>query len=144
MLTSHRPRQSGFTLLELMVALVILALGIVGLMRAVSQGMAATAQIRDVTTATTLAQMKMEELASHIADLPAESRGDFGDEAPEFSWRAVAEETDIAGLKKITVFVFWQRGNRQQSVTLETCVSENMQVTPLEEMEDSRTVASDQ
>ncbi len=129
------PRQSGFTLLELMVALVILALGIVGLMRAVSQGMAATAQIRDVTAATTLAQMKMEELASNVMDLPAESNGDFGDEAPEFSWRAVAEETDIEGLKKITVTVLWQRGNRQQSVTLETCVSENMQVTPLEEIE---------
>jgi type II secretion system protein I len=130
-------RQSGFTLLELMVALVILALGIVGLMRAVSQGMAATAQIRDVTTATTLAQMKMEELASHVADLPAESSGDFGDEAPAFSWRATAESTDIEGLKRITVVVLWQRGNRQQSVTLETCVSENMQVTPLEELEGS-------
>jgi type II secretion system protein I len=130
-------RQSGFTLLELMVALVILALGIVGLMRAVSQGMAATAQIRDVTTATTLGQMKMEELASNVVDLPAESNGDFGDAAPEFSWRAVAEETDIEGLIKITIVVLWQRGNRQQSVTLETCVSENMQVTPLEEWESS-------
>lgn len=134
MLTYRYARQSGFTLLELMVALVILALGIVGLMRAVSQGMAATAQIRDVTAATTLAQMKMEELASNVADLPAESSGNFGDEAPEFSWRAMAEETDIEGLKKITVVVLWQRGNRQQSVTLETCVAENMQVTPLEEM----------
>jgi general secretion pathway protein I len=134
-------RQHGFTLLELMVALAVLAVGIVGLMRAVSQGSAATAQIRDVTTAMSLAQMKLEELANNVAEAPKESSGEFGEVAPGFSWRAAAEDTDVEGLKKIVVNVLWQRGNNTRTVSLETCASENMQVTPLEETGTSTTSA---
>jgi general secretion pathway protein I len=62
---SRRREQSGFTLLEVLVATVILAVAIAGLMSALSGSMRVAGRLTDYDRAAMLAKRKMEEI---IAD----------------------------------------------------------------------------
>jgi general secretion pathway protein I len=63
-----RSRQAGFTLLEMMAALAILALALVGLIDATTRAIRAENHAKMVTAATQLARMRLVELEDEIAD----------------------------------------------------------------------------
>lgn len=78
----------GFTLIEVVVALSIMALALVTLLGVVQAGLRATFQRRSMETAQMLVNRVVAEVdALYAKPLDNETkRGDFGNEFPEYSW----------------------------------------------------------
>jgi type II secretion system protein I len=87
-----RLRTAGFTLVELVIAFVLLAMGIVAILELVGQSALNARLARNRTQAALLAQQQMEELLSQPDLQPGVSEGDFGDRFPQFRWRAQIEQ----------------------------------------------------
>jgi general secretion pathway protein I len=121
-----RLRTAGFTLVELVIAFVLLAIGIVAILELVGQSALNARLARNRTQAALLAQQRMEELLSQPDLQPGISEGNFGDRFPQFRWRAQIEQVSgsadpaQAPLYRLTVVVEWQEGTRTQSVQLDT------------------------
>jgi len=121
-----RLRTGGFTLMELVIAFVLLAVGIVAILELVGQTTLNARLARDRTKAALLAQQRMEELLSQPDLQPGISEGDFGDRFPQFRWRTQIEPVSGSAdpaqtpLYRLTVIVEWQERTRQQSVQLDT------------------------
>ncbi|NCO41708.1 MAG: hypothetical protein COZ06_02215 [Armatimonadetes bacterium CG_4_10_14_3_um_filter_66_18] len=120
----------GFTLLELLVAFVILSFGIVGILRAVSSGLLSARDAGDYTTAATLAEMQLAQLRwDENLQAGGESEGDFGDLYPHYKWTAVMEPVELpdvaeSGLQRVELTVAWAHGRREHHLTVETCLRE--------------------
>jgi general secretion pathway protein I len=95
----------GFTLLEVMIAMAILATTLVVVFQSQSQSVSMTSRARFETTASLLAQSKMAEMeAAKPEDVISES-GDFDDDFPDYSWQVDVTETELKSLKRIEVKV---------------------------------------
>lgn len=98
-------RERGFTLIEVMAAVAILAIALLSLLRANNQTIYLKAHARDITTATLLAQERLALLHLDPNALEEESEGDFGDRFPAWRWTVTAEEVatpfDYAGLDPV-------------------------------------------
>lgn len=128
-ITLHALRiKKGFTLVELVVAFLILVIGVTAILELVSQSALNARYAKDKTTATVLAQQKLEELLSQPDLVPGETEGDFGDAYPQFRWRAQISEVGGStvstesgtGLLHIVVTVEWQDRGQIRNVQLET------------------------
>ena len=95
----------GFTLLEVMLAMAILAIALVAVFQSQSQSISMTNISRLATTAPLLAQSKMAEIEGMDPKNIGSGSGDFGDNFPDYSWRADVMETEISSFKKIEVTV---------------------------------------
>lgn len=105
-------RQNGFTLLEVMVAVAIMAIVLVSVYRMHSQTLAMNAAARFYTQAPLLAQSKLAELETASADKIAGDSGDFGENFPGYRYTVSTEEIasealgEVANdLKKIDITV---------------------------------------
>jgi prepilin-type N-terminal cleavage/methylation domain-containing protein len=91
----------GFTLLEVMAAVAILALTLVVLLNIITNNMRATAHAQMVTTATFLARGKMVSMEDVIIevgfqDLDEEDEGTFEEEGfPAFNWASSVEKIQL-------------------------------------------------
>lgn len=99
-------RSSGFTLLEVMVALIIVALSLTALAASMNQMIDAANTLRERTFASWIAQNKITEmrLENVLPDVSATS-GDIEFGNTEWEWRAVVSETGIDGFRRIDVAV---------------------------------------
>lgn len=89
-------RGGGFTLLEVMVAMAILAIALTSLLGSQNQSMRA-AQRSDFAVATAfLAEKKMAELLAQGENL-FDTSGDFGEQHPGYYWRAELVDADFSG-----------------------------------------------
>ncbi len=110
----HRKSQSGFTLIEMIVATVILALAIVGAISAISSSTRAVEAGERIQTAALLAQRKLTELELQTTNMTSgEQQGDFGADYADYRWRAVMDTTEFDKLLKVTVTVSWGAGERE-------------------------------
>jgi general secretion pathway protein I len=110
-----KKNHSGFTLLEIMVALAVLAVALVALL----------AHARHLVTATSLAKGKLEEL-SRVAEADRQqSSGDFGERYPGYIWSQQMQPTLVPAWLEVTVTVSWPEGARQEQVGLVTYVPES-------------------
>ncbi len=97
----RRPVDGGFTLLEVMVALAILASGLMVMLNIVTRNVRATNHARMVTTATFLARAKIVDVETHVleegfVDNDQEDKGDFADEGfPQFKWTTLIEAVEL-------------------------------------------------
>jgi len=125
------PGKSGFTLLEVMVAMAILALCLVPLLGAITQGLRAAARIERITVATQLARNKLVQLELEtVPDAEGTEEGSFGPPHEDFSWRLQylkrpeleLLEQNIPQLMAMEVHlsVIWQEGGSEQSVEFST------------------------
>jgi general secretion pathway protein I len=95
----------GFTLMEVMIAMAILAIALVTIFQSQSQSISMTGNSRFLTTASLLAQGKMAEIEMlDIKDVRTDS-GNFGDGFPDYSWRVELKDTDFDVVKKIELTV---------------------------------------
>lgn len=96
-----REGSSGFTLLEVMAALAILALTLVVLLNIITNNVRATTHSHMITTATLLARGKMVSMEDTIIekgfqDLTEEAEGTFEEEGfPLFSWTSVVQKIEL-------------------------------------------------
>ncbi len=135
MRTQIKSARLGFTLLEVMVAIAVVAIALVPLLRLHLLSLDATMHAQDLTTAVSLAQEKMSELAT--SPEPGETKGDF--DAPlyeRFRWQTSVgdveevvipnldapegEELPTFEVQRIEVTVIWLDGEREKLYTLES------------------------
>jgi len=85
---ARRPdRASGFTLLEVMVAVAVMSIVLVSVYRMHSQSLTMNTAARFYTLAPLLAQNKMAELETLSSEGFPDDSGDFGEQYPGYSWR---------------------------------------------------------
>ena len=95
----------GFTLLEVMIAMAILAITLVTVFQSQSQSISMENQAKFTTTAALLAQGKMAELEVADGRGLASGRGDFGEKFPDYIWEVDVKDSEIAALKRIDLVV---------------------------------------
>jgi general secretion pathway protein I len=93
--------QRGFTLLEIMVALSILAIVLVSVYRMHAQTVSMNNEVRFYATAPMLAQLKMAEVESENPEDMGDGSGDFGDEFPDYRWNIVIDDVESTALGSI-------------------------------------------
>lgn len=79
-------KNGGFTLLEVMIAVAIIALAVVTLLGAQSQSVTLVAGTKFDSMASMLAQWKMSDLLLHDFDQLGDDQGNFGEDYPQFYW----------------------------------------------------------
>lgn len=115
--------QNGFTLLEIVVALAIAAIALPMLLRAFSDGTKRYSLIENRTTALYLLRLKMAEIEMNGYSALASEEGDFGTDS-RFKWASEVVNTEIDGLKEVTVIVTWQERGQEKSIQLSTYMSD--------------------
>lgn len=98
--TDRRPVH-GFTLLEVMVAMAILAIVLVSVYRMQSQTLTMNTAARFYTQAPLLAQSKLAQLETGSSEIVGGDSGDFGDKFPGYSWRISTDEVSSETLGEI-------------------------------------------
>jgi general secretion pathway protein I len=93
--------QRGFTLLEIMAALSILAIVLVSVYKLHAQTVAMNNEVRFYATAPMLAQLKMAEVESKSPEDLGDDSGDFGDEFPNYRWNIVIDDVESTALGNI-------------------------------------------
>ncbi|EGV16521.1 hypothetical protein ThimaDRAFT_4290 [Thiocapsa marina 5811] len=128
----RRRHQRGFTLVEALIALVILSFGLFGLMQLQARVMAGTSASKTQTIAANLAQQKIEELrVTPYADIDGDNgepdvihAGEGGTTAFARNW-SVTEETSPT-YKRISVTTSWTNADQNpESVTLSSFIAES-------------------
>ncbi len=93
--------KSGFTLLEVLIALAIMAIVLSAVYRIHSQTLSMTTANRFYTVAPMLAQGKMAQLDTTSSDVETGDSGDFGERFPGYSWSVTAEDFSSEALGEI-------------------------------------------
>ena len=129
---------AGFTLLEVVVALAIVAIALVPLMRLHLLSLDATLQAQDLTTAVLLAQGQLAALGAFPEE--GEENGKYEDPAlNRFRWQTAVTEHTLEGgttgdagsigqeieVRHIVVTVLWADGQRERRYTLEEYATAN-------------------
>ncbi|SPD72470.1 conserved hypothetical protein [uncultured Desulfobacterium sp.] len=106
--------QTGFTLLEVMVAMAIIAITLIAVYDSQSASVSRASEAKFTVKASLLLQKKMAEIEMMNAEDISSDSGDFGDEFPGFSWRIDVEESSIdiiedlsVPLKQIDLTISW-------------------------------------
>lgn len=103
----------GFTLLEVMVALAIMASVILTVLGAVNYHLTIIAEERDSTALTILARAKLAEL--ELQGIYQKGEGTLDPAHPELSWQAELFPTEIPVLQKLVLRV-WRTGEKREVV----------------------------
>ena len=111
-------KKKGFTLLEVMIAMSILAITLVVVFQSQSQSISMAGRARFETTASFLARSKMAEIEAANPENVVSDSGDFGNDFPDYLWRVDVTETEIEILKKIEVKVVNERMTSNNSFRL--------------------------
>jgi len=112
----------GFTLLEVMIAISILAIAMVVILGLRNRAIDLNGYARDLTTASLLAQSKMGEWELKGFPDTGETSGEFGKENPDFKWQVIVTPTPFDDLRELEVIVSWKRGIRDETLDLTTYV----------------------
>lgn len=130
--TKRRRRRSdsaeaGFTLVEVIVALTILATALVFVVGGLQTGVRAVKLAEQMTQAELLARAKLAELEQFPPSQGGASAqptsGDFGPENPQFRWNAeVSPFPGDRDLWKFKVAVTWMEKNAPRQVELVTLI----------------------
>ena len=103
----------GFTLIEVMVAMIVISIVVISVFTLHSQNVLMTAETQFQAVAPMLAQKRMSEIETAFDDNQGEDSGDFGEAFENYSWHSIVEdvaseslESVADDLKKITVTVY--------------------------------------
>ena len=125
-------RSEGFTLLEVIAALAIVSVALLGLLQLhlVSMQIADTAQT--TTLAVLLAQEKIAEAAARGAAAPGTQSGVEERDGSQFQWRTEVTNADTPqscglrrnGLQRLCVDVQWLQGTRPRNIRMTTFIAD--------------------
>ena len=101
---TRRPK-NGFTLLEIMAALAIVATALVALLGAHLKSLDLAYKHKEQTLAAMLARQKIEESLMIPFDELSSDSGDFSPSYPEIEWETEVSKADIDNLKAVKVII---------------------------------------
>jgi general secretion pathway protein I len=114
----------GFTLLEVLVALVLIALSVTVIMQLFSADLRSLSASEDYTAAVVKAETKMRELLDSGSFVEGETREeDSGGFAYDVSIReALPEKTESLGVRlmEVELTLRWKMGSRERALTLKS------------------------
>ncbi len=108
----------GFTLIEVLATMVLMAIVLPVISQALSVSLAAASSARHTTEAAGLAQAKLHELIS-TGQLNTTSSGDFGTDHPGYRWEVGTVARDY-NLTEVSVRVLWAERGLEKSLTVST------------------------
>jgi general secretion pathway protein I len=125
----------GFTLLEVMIALALLALALPVLLGLRNWDLDLHARAGDITAATMLAQEKLIEAELSPAFPLGETSGDFqnpplgyqelGDiakRAERYRWKRIVTTTPLNAVREVKIQILWLQGTTEEMVEVSTYV----------------------
>lgn len=117
--------EKGIGLIEIIIAMLIFAIGITAAIRTLPVSNTATTRARNLTMATNLAQQKIEELMGspfNDVELTAGAHNDQDNPIERIYTRAwaVTDNDPVVDMKTVTVTVTYLAGDTDRSVTLST------------------------
>ena len=128
-------RESGFTLLEVMLAIALLAIALPILLGLRNFDLDLHERANELTTATLLAQEKLLEIELSGNYPIGETGGDFQrpplgtqtgvllpDRALDYKWKRTVSPTPLELIREVRVKVSWLRGAIEESVEVSTYV----------------------
>jgi len=101
---AQRPK-NGFTLLEIMAALAIMATALVALLGTHLKSLDLAYKHKEQTLAAMLARQKLEETLTVPFDELSSDSGDFAPTHPDIGWETEVSDADIDNLKKLKITV---------------------------------------
>jgi prepilin-type N-terminal cleavage/methylation domain-containing protein len=119
-----RAKQTGFTLIEVLATLMLMAIVLPAIMQGISiaSGTASAARCRN--EAAGLAESKLNEVIATQQWQGGQMSGDFAPDFPQYKWQATVGEwqsdSSNVGLQQLDVKVIWTHRNREDSVTVST------------------------
>jgi len=114
-----RPNSNGFTLLEVMVAVMILGFVIVSLLGLKNRSMEDVLLAEHMTSATLLAKRVMTDTLLAGTTVPLEEDGEFPEEEfKNYTWKKVIAPTPLPSVMEVRVAVLWKEGVRDEQVEL--------------------------
>jgi type II secretion system protein I len=116
----------GFTFVEVLAALVFLAILLPTVMQAFSICTRAGAAAERTALATQLAENRMSELMLNDAWISAEQRGEFGADFPGYRYEVEQTNWEVDNMTKLTVHVFFQVQGQEREVALTTLVTDQL------------------
>jgi general secretion pathway protein I len=112
-------RESGFTLIEIMLSIVLIGLVLTTISQFQAKGMDIARETIELTKASLLGREKMVEWERGM--IPEEGGdGDFGEDFSEYRWNIEVENTETEGLRKVTLLITWQSGIRSRQFEIES------------------------
>lgn len=113
-------RTGGFTLLEVMIALAVVAIALVTLLGLATRSLTLNERVQRITQATLLAQQRLAEIETGAAqESPGEAAsGRFASPFDGYRWRVDYTETPLAAVRQVTVAVIWGREEQNEAVAL--------------------------
>ena len=124
-LTSDK-KNNGFTLLEVLVAIVILTAGLLGMASLTGTIIHGNKLSNDLTTATTLAQDKMEDIQRvGYSGVTSETKALLSSPYDEYKREVtVTDDSPATDLKTVSVKVYWGgSSNEDHNVELKTILA---------------------
>jgi len=121
---------SGFSLIEIMVAILILGIGLVGLTEGIATALQSTKESELQTSAVLIAAGQMETLRAEGLITDGVKEGDCGEELPLYRWRRTISRGKLEGLHEVEVVV--ENANTGKAIyDLRTMIFEKPSDTPL-------------
>ncbi len=114
----------GFTLIEVLATLMLMAIVLPAVMRGATLATAAASTARRRTEAAGLAEAKLGELVAAQQFQGNSLSGDFGADWPDYKWEASVQSwsrnASVTGLQQVDVRVLWTARGRPESIVLST------------------------
>jgi prepilin-type N-terminal cleavage/methylation domain-containing protein len=104
-----RYRRQGMTLLEVIVAMTVLAIGIVGVLGAISACVRSNDAAAAYSRAAILAQQVAAEFDRQSTLDEGDQTGTFDDTATDYSWDAQVAAANAQGLYPVQITVSWEK-----------------------------------
>ena len=122
---SPRKGEKGFTLIEVLVAIVILSVGLLGMASLTVAIIKGNQLSNDLTTATTLAQDKMEQNRNtSYSSVSPETKAVLP--SPNDEYKREVEVTEANDMKTVTVTVYWGGASKEDhEVELKTIITDS-------------------
>ncbi len=112
----------GFTLLEVIVSLSVVAISFVVLLYTHALNIQRVNQAKNIFLATTLAQRKIAEIELLGFSSLTNDKGSFSD-YPDFKWEREMYPTPFEEVKKVVLSIFWVEGGKEKSLKLTNYIS---------------------
>jgi general secretion pathway protein I len=114
-------KECGFTLLEVIVAMAIIAIALTAMLSSQSQSLSLANEAKFFTTASFLAQNKMAEFETMKPEDLVSTSGDFGEDFSNYFWEMKVSDVTIPGveesseyLKQLDLRISWGQVDQYQ------------------------------
>ncbi len=124
---SPRTKNKGFTFIEVLTALIFVAIVLPVALKGISLASSVTAETKHRQIAAGLAENLLAEIVSAGSFENLAGEGDFFPDYPEYHWNITLDDWQQAGVKELTLTVSWLFRGKKREISLATLVCDHEQ-----------------